>query len=396
MARLVITGPQGTSTVELRPVTTVGRHPACSIQLLDRAAAREHCRIERGPAAWIVADTSNGGELTLNGVQVSGTARLAHEDELGVGAHVLRFEDGDGRVPSRPRRPLPEAPVTTVAEHRAPMLIQNPPPPRPLLDAHYERSPAPPPARVVAPKKPIVVAPPASEMGAHWQAIFADDEADEPRRVFADWLLERGDPRGEFIHLELDLAAGVEGERRRALAARRAELLEAHLDGWTCGLSAFSYVEFRRGFIHEISMPCEVFLEHHEALLRVGPVQRVKLRGVESKHGALLAALPCFARVTDLDLSSNNIPDEAARELAVAREPAMVTPPPTVRALDLRGNRLGEGAAALARSPYLQRVERLDLVHTALDPVVREAIAARFGERNCRFGFARGGVAGYR
>src|SRR5262249_49325190 len=34
------------------------------------------------------------------------------------------------------------------------------------------------------------------------QAILDDPEADAPRLIFADWLEEHGDPRGEFIHLQ--------------------------------------------------------------------------------------------------------------------------------------------------------------------------------------------------
>ena len=33
-------------------------------------------------------------------------------------------------------------------------------------------------------------------------AVFAAPDDDAPRRVYADWLLERGDPRGEFIQLQ--------------------------------------------------------------------------------------------------------------------------------------------------------------------------------------------------
>lgn len=38
------------------------------------------------------------------------------------------------------------------------------------------------------------------------EAIYETPEADEPRQVYADWLLERGDPRGEFIALQLQRA----------------------------------------------------------------------------------------------------------------------------------------------------------------------------------------------
>src|SRR5262249_51734963 len=39
------------------------------------------------------------------------------------------------------------------------------------------------------------------------QAILAAPEDDTPRLVYADWLEERGDPRGEFIRIQCELAA---------------------------------------------------------------------------------------------------------------------------------------------------------------------------------------------
>jgi uncharacterized protein (TIGR02996 family) len=40
---------------------------------------------------------------------------------------------------------------------------------------------------------------------AFLQAIIESPEDDAPRLVYADWLEERGDPRGEFLRLECRL-----------------------------------------------------------------------------------------------------------------------------------------------------------------------------------------------
>jgi uncharacterized protein (TIGR02996 family) len=37
------------------------------------------------------------------------------------------------------------------------------------------------------------------------KAVFADPSNDQPRAVYADWLMEQGDPRGEFIAAQLSL-----------------------------------------------------------------------------------------------------------------------------------------------------------------------------------------------
>ena len=44
------------------------------------------------------------------------------------------------------------------------------------------------------------------------EAICAEPDRDEPRIVYADWLEQQGDPRGEFIHAQCtpgrDIRAG--------------------------------------------------------------------------------------------------------------------------------------------------------------------------------------------
>jgi len=71
--------------------------------------------------------------------------------------------------------------------------------------------------------------------------IAADPTADGPRLVFADWLLERGDPRGDFMTLQFRRHRGEalspEDEKREAaLVAKHAALwlgpLATCTDGW--------------------------------------------------------------------------------------------------------------------------------------------------------------------
>src|SRR5437762_1580159 len=55
------------------------------------------------------------------------------------------------------------------------------------------------------------------------EAIRAAPDDDEVRRVYADWLDERGDPRGEYLRLEIQLVRGP---------ARLAELAAALDPSW--------------------------------------------------------------------------------------------------------------------------------------------------------------------
>ena len=57
-------------------------------------------------------------------------------------------------------------------------------------------------------------------------AILADPDDDAPRAVYADWLTERGDPRGELITVQLAK------KQTPALKARADALLAKHKKAW--------------------------------------------------------------------------------------------------------------------------------------------------------------------
>jgi uncharacterized protein (TIGR02996 family) len=78
-------------------------------------------------------------------------------------------------------------------------------------------------------------------------AVYAAPEDDDPRLVYADKLLEQGDPRGELVMLQLARARGtIDGEG----PAREAALLadEARVEAWGQPLSAAGRCTFERGF----------------------------------------------------------------------------------------------------------------------------------------------------
>lgn len=84
--------------------------------------------------------------------------------------------------------------------------------------------------------------------------IWATPDDDGPREVFADWLIERGDPRGELITLQLARARGTASE---AGTRRERVLLVANLRTWLGPLDPViskSRCYFERGFVTR----CEV------------------------------------------------------------------------------------------------------------------------------------------
>ncbi len=75
-------------------------------------------------------------------------------------------------------------------------------------------------------------------------AIYAKPEEDGPRSVYGDWLLEQGDPRGEFIALQL------RGDLDVAARKRETKLLKEHGKTWLGSLAPvlIGKPTFRRGF----------------------------------------------------------------------------------------------------------------------------------------------------
>jgi uncharacterized protein (TIGR02996 family) len=82
------------------------------------------------------------------------------------------------------------------------------------------------------------------------RAIFEDPEDDTVRLVYADFLDEKGDPRGEFIRLQV---LRHQEKEPRAPCPREQELLERHFAEWTREAQPFDpetvRLAFERGFI---------------------------------------------------------------------------------------------------------------------------------------------------
>jgi uncharacterized protein (TIGR02996 family) len=85
------------------------------------------------------------------------------------------------------------------------------------------------------------------------QQVYAEPESDEPRLVLVDFLTERGDPRGEFIALQLAHAQGQSSPESRA---QEQALLKEYGLAWAAEVPGMKprYVTFRRGFPSIVSI----------------------------------------------------------------------------------------------------------------------------------------------
>jgi len=209
-------------------------------------------------------------------------------------------------------------------------------------------------------------------------AVLADPAADEPRLVFADWLSERGDPRGEFIALQCEafrIPYGTQVERAAAIHEKERELHRRYAARWTPflrGLKPRPKYLFSRGFLGWIALKDQPALEAAvAAALASEPITSMKIDYIRDL-GAIARVLagPGFGRVSTLELVAYNVEARLLEVVAAA-------PLSRVRVLALEHFAEDERARLLARSPNLGAVEVLSLAYGAItDEGVRALCAA--------------------
>jgi len=95
LARIVVIAPDKSSqrSVELtEKLTTIGRMPACTIQIDDRVASRKHCVIKAESDAFTLIDMGSANGTQVNGAKVK-ECRLSGEDRITIGNTVLVFKE---------------------------------------------------------------------------------------------------------------------------------------------------------------------------------------------------------------------------------------------------------------------------------------------------------------
>lgn len=249
------------------------------------------------------------------------------------------------------------------------------------------------------------------------QAILDDPDSDELRLIYADWLEERGDPRGEFVRLQVELARMSESDaRRELLEPRETALLDEYGDQWIAELGPEldldeCSVTFRRGFVEEATFwgagGAAHLIDRGHVLFQRAPLVDLRLlpTGAEQPRlfpwdqakfdmnrlsavqlAAILDLLP-VDRLRLLDLSGSTIPfpgggpevsvsnrigDRGAERIASCPYLGRLTE------LLLSDNLIADrGALALANAPFFSGLMHLDLRFNPISDVVQRELAVR-------------------
>ena len=222
--------------------------------------------------------------------------------------------------------------------------------------------------------------------------VCANPEDDAPRRALAAHWRAAGDPRGEFVDVQLRLADLPRWHPDRpALLERQQALLREHGDRWREALPRGGVaVRFHRGFVSGVEGSPEDLCAALPPLVAVAPVQKVELAVDEEEHGPNaaipeLACLSAWRGIQKLGLSDGVLLPDSLRALlgsealagvraielgdAMCEEPSMqalaaLPAPAALRVLDLQGHIGGIGHAGLLTllaAPWLPQLAELRL-----------------------------------
>jgi uncharacterized protein (TIGR02996 family) len=140
------------------------------------------------------------------------------------------------------------------------------------------------------------------------QAICESPDDVAPRLVYADWLDDEGDPRGEFIRVQCERSTLSERDPRcRDLDFRERSLLAQYRNVWAKPVRKWGRViEYHRGFVEDITLKTDAFLKSGDEFFSLSPIRRVKLTHLKDQVEAL-ANCPLLSRVQELSLRDTKL-----------------------------------------------------------------------------------------
>ena len=216
-----------------------------------------------------------------------------------------------------------------------------------------------------------------NEEAAFLNAIFANPDDDAPRLIYADWLEERDDPKGEFIRLQCKhanqwfQALSISGDKD---CARMEYLEKTHGASWVQQAPKLPGLNWRlwRGFpswIHVQSW--QALSQHLQVIFQAAPVEYLTIERLNLAGARALAKSPYLERIRVLDLAYGAIGTLGALRALLA-SPALAK----LQTLRLFHSNHGDALAIeLAKCPYLSGLKLLSLYSSEVDDAGAYALA---------------------
>lgn len=183
------------------------------------------------------------------------------------------------------------------------------------------------------------------------EEICANPDDETPRLIFADWLEEQGNPRGEFIRVQCEMTALKKTQKRyKELAKREHSLLWKHEAEWTAALPySMRRCVFRRGFVEECSIALSYFLRNWKQVLQLTPLRQVTFNRVKDQL-VKLAECPGLSRLQSIRMK-NQHPRTGVEELARS---------PHLEGVEsIQGRWTTEGLVGLAESIHASKLKHV-------------------------------------
>jgi uncharacterized protein (TIGR02996 family) len=198
------------------------------------------------------------------------------------------------------------------------------------------------------------------------------------RLVYADWLDDAGDSRGELVRLQCELDRTPLGQpRRNVLCQAIRDLCRDCQSDWLAPLKrrvlGWQKARFQFGLVENVVMSPTAFLKHAEAGLfeEMPYLVGVCLEGSEKPMDKALAS-PYIAQLQSLTLNVIGYPN-------TGRVVDHLSSLPTVQyltSLNLANGRYGDGTAArLLQSQMFLNLRRLNLQNNALTAKIAKPLA---------------------
>jgi len=199
------------------------------------------------------------------------------------------------------------------------------------------------------------------------KAVTDHPDDDAPRLAYADWCDRRGDPRGRFIRVQIELAKiefDLESPKRRPLENESRKLLNSHGREWMpIQHPHIIDSKMHRGFIAGLTMTAASFLEHFADLRTLYPIQLVTIRNLVLHARAVLTS-PHMRLLSSLSVRDGGITDDDLK--AFSHSPYITN----LWWLILTDNQISqEGVEALITSPFLKKLSFVRLEGNPCDPI---------------------------